>query len=260
MSKTDDAWKKWGETDPYYGVLSAPEFRSENLTPETLAKFFASGDDHIDRVLGTIRSTIAPDFFPEVALDYGCGTGRLALPLARRCRAVFAIDISPAMLDETRKNCASAGITNVQTFEPAEALGRIDGIDLIHSYIVFQHIPVKTGMKIIRELVGALAPGGCIALHVTYARSAGVAIRLANWARHNIPGGHAALQMAQGRPIGDAPMQMNHYPLNRLLQFLQDSGFERLHLELTNHHGHLGAMIYGQREQDRTLRATNPDH
>jgi precorrin-6B methylase 2 len=246
MSKTDRAWKKWGEADPYYGVLSNPEYRGKNLTADSLSRFFASGEEHIDKVFSSIRSRIAADFSPNLAVDYGCGTGRLVIPLARRCREVIGIDIARAMLVETERNCSSLGLANVRVLEPAQALKGLTGVDLAHSYIVLQHIRPAIGMKIVADLVAALAPEGCIALHVTYERSVGPLHKFANWMRHHIPGAHTAFQLAQGRPISDAPMQMNQYPLNKLLQFLQENGFRQLHLEFTDHGGFLGLMIYGQ--------------
>lgn len=39
-------------------------------------------------------------------LEIGCGTGRLAIPLARQGHAVWAVDVSEAMLDQMRAKCA----------------------------------------------------------------------------------------------------------------------------------------------------------
>lgn len=246
MSKTDRAWKKWGEKDPYYGVFSSPEYRSDRLSKESLAQFFASGEEHVESVFSTIRSKLDPDFSPEFAVDYGCGTGRLAIPLARRCSKVLGIDISPTMLQETMRNAATEGLDNIRALEPASALPSLANVDLVHSFIVMQHIPPRAGLKIIKTLVSSLSPGGCIALHVTYERSASRLRKLANWARHNIIGAHTIFQLLQRKPLADAPMQMNHYPMNHLLKQLHCHGFDRLHLEFTNHDGFLGVVIFGQ--------------
>ena len=42
-------------------------------------------------------------------LEYGCGVGRLALPLARRAASMTAVDRSPAMLNIARREAARQG-------------------------------------------------------------------------------------------------------------------------------------------------------
>lgn len=50
-------------------------------------------------------------------LDMGCGSGALAIPLARRVRAVTAVDFSPRMLSLVDQRCEAEGIDNVITVE-----------------------------------------------------------------------------------------------------------------------------------------------
>ena len=47
------------------------------------------------------------------ALDFGCGVGRLVLPLARRYRTVVGIDISDAYIAEAVRNRDKHGLTNI---------------------------------------------------------------------------------------------------------------------------------------------------
>ncbi len=49
----------------------------------------------------------------DVALDLGCGTGQLTVPLSRRARAVLALDPEPDMLAGLQARVAAAGIENV---------------------------------------------------------------------------------------------------------------------------------------------------
>jgi SAM-dependent methyltransferase len=49
----------------------------------------------------------------DLAVDLGCGTGQLTLPLARRVRAVTGVDPEPAMLGEARAAASDAGLTNI---------------------------------------------------------------------------------------------------------------------------------------------------
>ena len=54
---------------------------------------------------------ITPDM---VILDCGCGPGRVAIQAAKRVKKVICLDSSMAMLEECRRNCEAAGITNVE--------------------------------------------------------------------------------------------------------------------------------------------------
>src|SRR5437667_325024 len=53
--ESDKAWKAYGRTEPYYGVLSDERFRKKHLTPRALEEFFRSGEQDLDFFLATIR-------------------------------------------------------------------------------------------------------------------------------------------------------------------------------------------------------------
>ncbi|HSO08565.1 MAG TPA: class I SAM-dependent methyltransferase [Desulfoprunum sp.] len=50
-------------------------------------------------------------------LDVGCGSGTLALPIARQVSSVTAVDFSAGMLTALRQMAAAADITNITTIE-----------------------------------------------------------------------------------------------------------------------------------------------
>ena len=90
-----------------------------------------------------------PSFSPKSVLDFGCGTGRLVIPLAEIADYVLGLDVSESMLWEARKNCKAHALNNVQLLKSDDTLSCLDGcFDFIHSFIVFQHIPVKRGIRI----------------------------------------------------------------------------------------------------------------
>ena len=51
----------------------------------------------------------------DTVLDVGCGPGRITVPMAKRAKAVTALDASPKMLEHCRRNAEAAGLTNVTT-------------------------------------------------------------------------------------------------------------------------------------------------
>lgn len=50
----------------------------------------------------------------DVVLDCGCGPGRVAIQAAKRVKKVICLDASEGMLEECKKNCAAAGVENVE--------------------------------------------------------------------------------------------------------------------------------------------------
>lgn len=239
-------WDKWGQRDPYFGVLSHDRFRRDRMTNADRAEFFSSGERDVEETFAELRRIHGRDVRPEFALDFGCGVGRLTIPIARKVGHVTAVDVSPAMLEETRANCALAGLTNV---EIAASLDAVPGgqFDFVHSYIVFQHVPPAIGMELIAQIVGRLAPGGVGMLHVTYGRTSGRLKRLAHSARRSSRLAHALLNFVQRRPL-DAPlMAMFEYDLARVLGVLRSVQCEKVTLRMTDHAGCQGAMIFFER-------------
>jgi len=247
MQDTDKTWKYYGETDPYYGVLTQPDFKSDRLTDEGRQEFFASGKRYIELVLQVVRDHLDPSFKPTRALDFGCGVGRLALPLAEVCESVVGVDVSDAMLAEARANAVRLNASNA-TFVPSDdGLTRVEGtFDLLNSLIVFQHIPPPRGEAIVSQLVGRLRQGGVGALQFTYGFESGVARsrEMLVQAYKSIPYLWNARNLAKGRPFEEPMMQMNQYNVNRLLRILQEGGCHLVHMRFTET-GSFGQKFYG---------------
>lgn len=246
MGSADKDWELWGQDDPYYGVLADEKFRRHNLSQETLRDFFASGEEHVNRVLGVIWQHLEANFKPTKALDFGCGVGRLAVPLAGLCKTVTGLDVSKPMLVEAEKNCRDKGITNARFLASDDQLSGLDGeYDFIHSFIVFQHIPIRRGEQILEKLLARLTVGGAAVLHFTYDRQASFLRKAVNWVRHNIPLAHPVFNILQDKRLAERPIQMNYYNLGRLINIFHDNNLTSLFLETTNHGGHCGVVFYG---------------
>jgi SAM-dependent methyltransferase len=69
----------------------------------------------------------------RTVLDIGCGSGNLALPLARRVRRVHALDFSAEMLRLLRAGARAAGVRNIITHHRAWAddWARVPRADLV---------------------------------------------------------------------------------------------------------------------------------
>jgi SAM-dependent methyltransferase len=241
----DRDWKTLGKTNPYFGVLSDPKFLNVNLTDESIREFFSSGARHIEHVYDVIRAHVQPDFQPTRVLDYGCGVGRLLIPLAQRSGTTVGVDISPGMLEQARENCRkfNAGSVRLLHVDEIESLEPV-GFDLVHSFIVFQHIPVARGELILRRLIALIAEGGVGAIHLTYSDSRSAPRRAVLALRQRVNLAHVFLNAVQRRPLSNPLMQMNNYSLNRFCDILIDSHCSNLHVEFVDHGGFRGVMLY----------------
>lgn len=236
--------------DPYYAVLNEEGFRLDHAGVDARARFDASGEEDMTRTLDEIRRFIAPDFSPERALDFGCGVGRLTIPMARACEHVTGVDISQTMLDEARRNCDARGLGNVALIASSDffaAASAKQPLDFVHSYIVFQHIPPPAGIWICDSLVQRLRPGGVGALHFTYARRTSRLRRIVHRMRKVIQGVNVVVNLVQRRPLWEPLIPMNEYDLGDVMTVLRDRGCLHVHARLTDHGGHLGAMLLFQR-------------
>ncbi|MCX7097052.1 MAG: class I SAM-dependent methyltransferase [Methylococcales bacterium] len=251
---TDAEWEKWGERDSYYGVLRDEKFRSHNLTDEVKTAFFDTGRGQLQYMLAVIRQHLAADFTPKKMLDFGCGTGRLVIPLAELGGHVLGVDVSDSMLKEAIKNCDEHALANVSFLKSDDNLSALVGqFDFIVSIIVFQHIPVERGRLIFSKLLEHLEEGGVCAIQLTYAKARFKdSYGLEPPIKKSLKKVHK--QTKRWFPVPDPKanrrdpeMQMNAYNTNELLFLIQSAGIHKLHLEFTDHGGELGMFLYFQK-------------
>jgi SAM-dependent methyltransferase len=208
VAKASDQWERYGQEDPYYGVMSWDEFHRGRLDETALDHFYATGEEHVLRwIEGRLPLT-------GRALDFGCGTGRIVIPLSRRFDEVTGVDVSPSMLEECRRSCEARGITNV-TLTSAIPAGPFD---FIHSSAVFQHVPPKDGFVILDKLLSALAPDGSGALNLTI--SGEPLTKAFYWTLRSVPFAWNVWNLLRRRAWSYPTMQMRSYPLDRVLALL----------------------------------------
>jgi ubiquinone/menaquinone biosynthesis C-methylase UbiE len=247
---TDKHWEYWGRTNPYWAVFVLDKYLKENIDEEAVRQFFQSGQAHIDSILRTIHTYLDPRFQPINALDFGCGVGRLVIPLSALCGSVVGVDVSASMLQEAKRNCKERHISNVEFLIGDDDLSQLSGsFDFIHSFIVFQHIPPKRGEKLFRRLISLLHENGIGVLHFTYSQKVSFAIRLRIWAYKSIPFLFGIRNLIKGKPFGEAMMQMNQYQLSNLFQILQENGCGHCYVRFTEHGADRGVILFFQKAQ-----------
>ena len=150
-------WGALGEDDPLWAILSRPEKRGGNWNAE---EFFAAGEAEITGLERHCAHLGKPSE-RRLALDFGCGVGRLTRALASRYAEVVGVDISSSMLAQARQLHANLG--NVRFVENVHS--RLDfladaSVDLVYSVITLHHISATLQRGYVREFLRVLAPGG----------------------------------------------------------------------------------------------------
>src|SRR2546423_8971633 len=154
-------WDARARENAFFFVDSRLDYRHPDLE-----RFWAGGRADLDHMLDELGEAVGGG---DVALDLGCGVGRLTRALAARAREVIALDVSPRMLALAREH--NAGLDNVRwvrgdrvTLRP---VGDGEG-DACLSPVVFQHIPdPEVTLGYVREMGRVLRPGGWAAFQVS---------------------------------------------------------------------------------------------
>ena len=249
MLSPDKAWEKFGKEDPYFGVLADERFTSGRIG-ENRDEFFGSGRGAIAAVLQRFEQHFG-GLARERALDHGCGVGRLSLPLADEFANVVALDVAPSMLAEARENARRLGAENVQFALADDELSTAPGeFDFVNSYITLQHIPVRRGLPILSRLINKVRPGGGFHVHFSI-RTDALPSRALWWASHHIPGVKIWQNICAGRAWNAPAMQMNNYPLNKIVVLLAAHGIGEFLVSTERHAKFLTCSLIGRKPQER---------
>jgi trans-aconitate methyltransferase len=240
---TDTEWERLARKDPYWAVLTSDQYRSRHLTDEGREEFFSSGREYVDLVMRTVREHVDPGFQPRRALDFGCGVGRVLVPLAQVAERVTGVDVSESMLAEARRNCEALALPNVELVRSDDDLSLVAGAyDLVHSALVFQHLPVKRGERLFERLIGKVDGGGVCVAHFPYAMHR--RRRMVARVQRYVPFATNLMSALKGRGFFAPQMQMNTYDLDRLLAVAQRAGAGEVHLRLMDNWGVSSALLF----------------
>lgn len=101
------------------------------------------------------------------ALEIGCGVGRMSRHVAPRVGRLFAVDVSPAMLDVARRRLAAFAHVAFVESDGRSFRGVPDEcVDLVFSAHVLQHVPRDAAAACLAESRRVLRPGGVLLFHV----------------------------------------------------------------------------------------------
>lgn len=242
MRDTDLDWRRIAETDPYYGVSTSEDYRLANLDEEKKEQFYENGVREISLTIDILKQLYG-DFAANCALDFGCGVGRLTIPMADHFEHVVGVDISPGMLDLAQERADKLKRSNVEFCSSPPDLS----FDWINSFIVFQHIPPERGYLILSELLEKLGDGGLVSLHFFLFRNLEKLAHIElDWQFARWDGQHLdCLIPAPATPPGS--MRLYDYDLTRIFAILTQNGITKMTLHHADHKWAHGARIFGRK-------------
>jgi SAM-dependent methyltransferase len=242
MRDTDRDWSLIAQTSPYYGVLTNPQYL--NPTAEALKEFFQSGQADIDYYFQKIQQVFG-EFKPNSALDFGCGVGRLVIPLARLAGRAVGVDIAEGMRNLATQHSLEAGVSVTVT----ESIPANEKFDWVNSQIVLQHIPPRRGYGIIRDLWASVAKGGLLVLQLTMYKESTHLDELARDIRLLNYDGECVINYTDYESNEQGGMSMYDYDLSRVFSAIPMNNGCPVYMEKTCHGVCHGMIIYIQKRE-----------
>jgi ubiquinone/menaquinone biosynthesis C-methylase UbiE len=212
-----------GELDPFWAILSEPHLRYGKWD---IKRFLQTGNDEVKALMAGLKALDYPKDHLK-ALDFGCGSGRITLPLSSYFEESYGVDISDPMIKRARilakNNNRCKYFVNksddLKMFKSAS-------FDLVYSFIVLQHVGSKELVfSYLREFLRVLKKGGIVVFQIP------VDIPL----KHRLQPKSRLYKMLRDigfansflyKNLGLFPITMTFVPENELLEFLGSLGAE----------------------------------
>lgn len=136
-------WSQYGESDPYWSVLTDDRYQATQLDERALRSFYEAGRRDAEQMDACLARNGAPPQAGAVCAEYGCGVGRVTLWLARRFSRVIAFDVSEPHIAAAERYLSEQGVRNVDfaLVRGPESLGRLAEASFFYSILVLQHNP-----------------------------------------------------------------------------------------------------------------------
>ena len=225
-----DVWEELGTEQPWWSVLSSSENAGKrDLAGDELASFYASGDLLVSRALRTVDSVISDrNFLPwtsggvgAVAVDFGCGVGRLSKALAQRFFSVLCVDHSRRHLDAGRialeKNDKSVAERVLMVHSTKAAADIENKAQFALSALALQHM--------IPQLQAAALEHLCDSLKIT-------GTGFLQLLTHYDDAPYVTAGCDPQRAIAEPGMHLHYLPLNEAIRHLHLRGCDTLHTEV----------------------------
>lgn len=164
FQRVHSVWTNYGNVDPYWSVITAPQFKASQIDAQSIEDFYSSGAD---------SANLVQEFFARsgntqprgTCLELGAGVGRVTNQLSRLFDKVIAVDISSGNLELAARRAEKMGLRNIE-FELISSFNdywELEHFDFLFSTITLQHNPPPLQAMLLDCLLGKIrAGGGCL--------------------------------------------------------------------------------------------------
>lgn len=172
-------WEGFASNDPYFYIDT--DFDRIRNEPDAIEQFYESGRATVVAMF----DEVAPLFEGRsLAIEIGCGVGRILLGQAPNFDRVRGVDVAPRMLALLEERATQVGIHNVRGFLPTQPWGEPAGsADYVYSLLVLQHIEEQLEIATYIQGIGSALRSGGIAQLQFDTRPRTLGYRL----RHHLP-------------------------------------------------------------------------
>lgn len=152
-------WDQHAASDPLWTVLAFPDKSGGRWT---LPDFMKTGEREIALLFHRL-ATLGIEAPTRLALDFGCGVGRLTQALARRHQRAIGADISKGMIGLARRlNQYPDRVEYMCTAEGGLETLAARSFQFIYSNIVLQHVSPDLSVHYLGEFFRLLEPDGLL--------------------------------------------------------------------------------------------------
>ncbi|MEM3771809.1 MAG: class I SAM-dependent methyltransferase [Candidatus Micrarchaeia archaeon] len=156
-------WETLAEIDPKWAILSDPEKIGNKWDDKN---FYATGIEQIEKLFNFIEGK-GITINEGIALDYGCGLGRLTEALANKFLKVYGVDFSTKMIEGAIKNPMKSPNTEYLQCDGKDlSQFENDKFDFVISLLTLQHNENKTQLNLINEFIRVTKKNGIIVFNV----------------------------------------------------------------------------------------------
>jgi SAM-dependent methyltransferase len=217
-------WDELAELDARWAIVTDPKKRARKWGEQ---EFFENGRTDVEKAFKRIGQSGAK-LGKDKALDFGCGIGRLSLPLSSHFKEVYGVDVSRQMISEAEQLHRGNEKLRFVHNDKDNLMGfDSDTFDLVYSELTLQHIPDTDVIEgFVQEFVRILKPGGVLYFQLPSRPRYGNLKKSILKLRGNLYYNLTALGVPKDFCFSSlklAPyMQMSHLPSEKLAELLKE--------------------------------------
>lgn len=160
LKELQKEWDTFGKVNPKWAIYNKS---GSNISIE---EFFKTGEREIDNVRRYLLSRKV-SVKKSMALDFGCGMGRLTQAFSKMFNKVYGVDISKSMIELANKyNKYPKKCKYILNDKDNLSVFRNNTFDFVYTNIVLQHMKPKYALAYIKEFLRILRPEGILLFQI----------------------------------------------------------------------------------------------